>query len=394
MVEHISATKWRSIANLWGELGEISNHDVEKACQHASRGICSLVGGSNVLMVIHQRLGPVSSPLRGIRALFSREDHSDFIYRRHAMIDWTRYFGADDAILNRLADTEGSYRAFGHRRTLEQTSRTRHNSTLNLFDRLDIVDRASAIVPLGCGVEVSYCIDRVGSDVPFSAHDEQIISACAQGLRPLAARLALSRGLMNGQQRLTDVEAKFVDALLSSKTSDEIAEEHRITVARLHCIEDEIYRKLAVPHRLGLLHVWLKGHSPATATHRREPTSGVSALQSAPTHRDCVIVTRVREALNQAIGNNDYKIETIARRLGASVRSLQRGLADADTSYSELADRARRQRAAKLLGDSELSITEIALQLGFGQASSLSRAVRRWTDQTPTAWRRELREDG
>lgn len=351
-----------------------------------------MVGGSNTMMVVHRRVRHARGPLGGFDAVFSYETHSDGDYRRRATLDWAETYAASDPILHRIVDTVGTTRAFGHRKTLESKNRAQSDSTLRLLDRLELGDRANAIIPLGSEVEVSFCIDRLPGDAPFSAADEALMKACLQGLRPLAARFALSRGLMAGQRQLSVYEAQLVEDLLGFATSDEIAEKHAISVARLHSIEDHIYRKLVVPNRLGLLNLWRKGQSPTMTTSARELPADKSRFGPVPTPQSS-FVDRVRQALDEAMDTENYELEAVAKRLGASVRSLQRELTEADTTFRELADQARRRRAAKLLGSTDLLLTQIALRLGYEQASSLNRAVRRWTGLTPSAWRRQLRDD-
>jgi AraC-like DNA-binding protein len=73
----------------------------------------------------------------------------------------------------------------------------------------------------------------------------------------------------------------------------------------------------------------------------------------------------------------------VASRLATSVRNLQRRLADESTSYKEVLDDTRRQLARSYLAEARYSISEIAYLLGFGAASSFTRAFRRWEGTSP-----------
>ncbi|WP_445117110.1 AraC family transcriptional regulator ligand-binding domain-containing protein [Acinetobacter sp. WZC-1] len=75
------------------------------------------------------------------------------------------------------------------------------------------------------------------------------------------------------------------------------------------------------------------------------------------------------------------KIEQIARELNISVRTLQRQLGDADTSFREVLEQERMQRCEQLLHQS-LSLTEIAMQLGYSDQSALARAHKAYNGQT------------
>jgi AraC-like DNA-binding protein len=75
-----------------------------------------------------------------------------------------------------------------------------------------------------------------------------------------------------------------------------------------------------------------------------------------------------------------------------SGRTLQRRLADADTSFQSIVDDARRKLAVRLLrreGDATLS--EVTFMTGFGDQSAFTRAFKRWTGQTPGAFRARVR---
>lgn len=97
--------------------------------------------------------------------------------------------------------------------------------------------------------------------------------------------------------------------------------------------------------------------------------------------------TQVRALLGRT--HDDFPSQTeVARALGLSIRTLKRRLAEEGTSFSELLDEERRQRALVLLRTPELTLEEIAVKLGYSDASSFSRAFSRWTGQSPRAFRK------
>ncbi|MEU9444171.1 helix-turn-helix domain-containing protein [Streptomyces sp. NPDC048304] len=67
----------------------------------------------------------------------------------------------------------------------------------------------------------------------------------------------------------------------------------------------------------------------------------------------------------------------MARALALSPRSLQRRLAEEGTTWRDLVDRVRRNRAAALLAQG-LSRKQVAARLGFGDTRALRGALRRW----------------
>jgi AraC-like DNA-binding protein len=80
-------------------------------------------------------------------------------------------------------------------------------------------------------------------------------------------------------------------------------------------------------------------------------------------------------------------IVELARTLKLSPRTLKRRLADDGTTYTALRDGQRRQRAMLLLDDRSLSISEVALRLGYTELPNFTRAFRKWTGMTPAAYR-------
>lgn len=72
----------------------------------------------------------------------------------------------------------------------------------------------------------------------------------------------------------------------------------------------------------------------------------------------------------------------VAAGLGLSERSLRRRLAAAGTSYRAVLDDVRSGIAEQLLAEG-LLLDDIALRLGYAEASSLVVAHRRWTGRTP-----------
>ncbi|HKP60151.1 MAG TPA: AraC family transcriptional regulator [Polyangiales bacterium] len=77
----------------------------------------------------------------------------------------------------------------------------------------------------------------------------------------------------------------------------------------------------------------------------------------------------------------------VARDLGVSTRSLRRRLLEEQVQFSALLDRARAAQAKHRLKDPRQQIQDTAYALGFRTASAFSRAFKRWTGMTPTAYR-------
>jgi AraC-like DNA-binding protein len=77
-----------------------------------------------------------------------------------------------------------------------------------------------------------------------------------------------------------------------------------------------------------------------------------------------------------------------ARRLGVSVRTLQRRLDAEGHTFRDLRESVLRSAATSLLERRSLSLTEIAGRLGFAGEDAFAKAWKRWTGETPSDSRR------
>src|SRR6202165_1621503 len=88
---------------------------------------------------------------------------------------------------------------------------------------------------------------------------------------------------------------------------------------------------------------------------------------------------------------NDIPLATLAELVQLSpyhfCRSFKRSFGMPPHRYHEI---RRIERAKQLLADRELSVTTIALDVGFSQTSGFSAAFHRLTGQTPSCYRRDL----
>ncbi|WP_214660478.1 AraC family transcriptional regulator [sulfur-oxidizing endosymbiont of Gigantopelta aegis] len=75
--------------------------------------------------------------------------------------------------------------------------------------------------------------------------------------------------------------------------------------------------------------------------------------------------------------------QIVAKDIGMSYRSLQRKLAESNTTFKDLFEQSRHELAEEYILDDHLSMTEITFMLGFSELSSFSRAYRRWTGVSP-----------
>ena len=80
-------------------------------------------------------------------------------------------------------------------------------------------------------------------------------------------------------------------------------------------------------------------------------------------------------------------LATVADRLAMGVRTMQLHLKELGTSYQHILDETRRELAVSHLREQNLSTTDIAYLLGFAEPSVFFRSFKKWTGQTPGAFR-------
>jgi AraC-like DNA-binding protein len=101
------------------------------------------------------------------------------------------------------------------------------------------------------------------------------------------------------------------------------------------------------------------------------------------------LVSSLRAVLHALLApTGPVHVRTVAGLLGTSQRSLQRRLAAAGTTYSDVLDELRRDLALELVGDTDLRMGDIASELGYADQAHFTRAFRRWTGESPLRRRR------
>ncbi|MAM87103.1 MAG: AraC family transcriptional regulator [unclassified Hahellaceae] len=128
---------------------------------------------------------------------------------------------------------------------------------------------------------------------------------------------------------------------------------------------------------------------------RRDPTlrhlldrQAQALLRALPGASD---VERIlQQVLLRLLADGEPTLVRAAQAMHMSPRTLQRRLAQHDMSWQHWLDRSREQLAEQYLGDTSLSLSDIALLLGFSEQSAFTRAYRRWTASSPGRRRRRL----
>lgn len=99
------------------------------------------------------------------------------------------------------------------------------------------------------------------------------------------------------------------------------------------------------------------------------------------------LAQRVRVVASQRLADG-APMEAVAAELGMTSRTLRRRLRAEGTSYRALLDEVRDSLAGELLATGRLSVSDVAVRLGYAESSTFVAAFRRWRGTTPAAWRR------
>jgi AraC-like DNA-binding protein len=105
------------------------------------------------------------------------------------------------------------------------------------------------------------------------------------------------------------------------------------------------------------------------------------------------IVERLRRIVRTNLLDGKVLADDICAELGLSKRSLSRRLKLHGTSYQDVVCEVQFERARHLLKSTSLTLTRIALALGFSEASAFSRAFHQWSGSAPRDWRSAARSD-
>jgi AraC-like DNA-binding protein len=96
----------------------------------------------------------------------------------------------------------------------------------------------------------------------------------------------------------------------------------------------------------------------------------------------------LQQALAPLLGVVPLSLDLGAEIADTNPRTLRRWLREEGTSFRRILDRIHFEAAEERLREPALSLAEIAAELGYADQANFTRAFRRWTGETPAAYRR------
>jgi AraC-like DNA-binding protein len=131
----------------------------------------------------------------------------------------------------------------------------------------------------------------------------------------------------------------------------------------------------------------IAGADPMTRAMLEEKIQQLKGAQGAEFSDD------IRRLLRTRLTGTHCSVDDIALLLTMHRRTMSRRLKGSGMSYRTITNEIRFGIARQLLQDTQVPFADISVALGYSEASAFARAFRRWSGQTPTAWRRHSDTD-
>ena len=101
------------------------------------------------------------------------------------------------------------------------------------------------------------------------------------------------------------------------------------------------------------------------------------------------LIEGVRRVLRTELLKDTCSVAAVACLFSMHRRTLHRHLRTEGVAFRQVANEIRFEIACDLLANTEMTLSQIAAALRYSEPSAFTRAFRRWSGQTPSAWRRD-----
>ncbi|MCP5208564.1 MAG: AraC family transcriptional regulator ligand-binding domain-containing protein [Hahellaceae bacterium] len=127
---------------------------------------------------------------------------------------------------------------------------------------------------------------------------------------------------------------------------------------------------------------------PTANSALSEANDAVAVAYLSSLDKSCVS-TQLINLLHELLPVGKVTEEMVARSLNMSTRTMQRRLAEEDTSFGLLYEALRQEKAVQYLRIAHLSVSEITYLLGYSEPANFTRACKRWFGLSPTQYRQQ-----
>jgi AraC-like DNA-binding protein len=115
------------------------------------------------------------------------------------------------------------------------------------------------------------------------------------------------------------------------------------------------------------------------------------ADESWPSHGVSPLAHDLRRVLRTELLRGTCSASNIARLFSMHRRTLYRHLRTEGLAYRRVANEIRFEIACELLENTDMALSQVAAALKYSELSAFTRAFRRWSGKTPSAWRGSCR---
>lgn len=248
------------LASLWQELADAPAAECEAALHHCMARLASRIGARNILWVSGQRQDhhAPDDPMQGwlIRDVEYLHDGERLMGLAHEVVSRITE-GEEDK--GAVALAHGTGRTRSHLRQELMSDEDWHRCWVinDVLAAERIGDRLSGAHAFP-GCESHFFLERSRDERPFGEYERELLYYFLLGSRAFQRELLLSRGLLDQGSPLSPRERDVLNMLLTDLSEKEIAQRLGIGHRTVHQHAQNIYAKLRVRGRQGLMALWLR----------------------------------------------------------------------------------------------------------------------------------------
>lgn len=104
-------------------------------------------------------------------------------------------------------------------------------------------------------------------------------------------------------------------------------------------------------------------------------------------HSSGMLTADLRRLLRTELLRDNCSAAAVARLFSMHRRTLNRHLRMEGLAFRQAVNEVRFEIACELLANTDMTLSQVAAVLRYSELSAFTRAFRRWSGQTPSAWR-------
>ncbi len=259
-MNQLSGADMRRMAVLWRELADAPAAECAAALRHCLRRLQALIGACNVTWAgVHRKPDDGHGPLGGWRI---RE--VEHLHHRERRMAFARELkerlraGQRDPYVGALAGGAGCTRSHLREELVPDALWRESWIVREALAEERIRDRLAGAHAVDPSSESHLVLDRAHGDRPFGARERDLLQFFLLGSAGFHRELMLSHGLAEASASFSPRERDVLRLLLTDAGEKEIARTLGIGHRTVHQHAANLYAKLGVRGRQGLMALWLR----------------------------------------------------------------------------------------------------------------------------------------